>query len=207
MSVVVGGDLWIVPVGYLVGEDLCDRLAGQPQIADLLAVVADLVGERGASGRDRQVRVRPTLRRVGHPCDLIDTLIADRGHGEVGGARREVLPTLRVTVGRVHDLNALRGDVGHPLIDGIGRPARAGSFYERRAAGAGGGRRLAGEQSRQSRRGHHKPETEPPVEQPHLEATLLPEMRRIATNRTSTIASKTLAAPKARSTASGSPVR
>ena len=106
MTVVVSGYLRVVPVGYLVGEYLRYRLAGQAQVPDLLAVVADLVGKRGAACRDRQVRIRPALGGVRNPRHRVHALVADGGDGKVRGAGREVLPPLGVAIGGVHDLDA-----------------------------------------------------------------------------------------------------
>ena len=106
-AVVVLGDLGVVPVGDLVGEDLGQRLARQAQVLHLVAVDLDLVREGGAPGRDRQVGVGPALRGVGGAVPRVEALVAVGGHGEVGDLVGEVLPALGVAVGVVDDLHAL----------------------------------------------------------------------------------------------------
>ena len=61
MAVVVRGDLGIVPVGDLVGEDLGQGLARQSQVLDLLAVELIWYGNEVPPGGDGQVGVGPAL--------------------------------------------------------------------------------------------------------------------------------------------------
>src|ERR1700689_4686261 len=128
MTVVVLGDLRIVPVRNLIRKDLGYRFTRESQVPHLSAVVPNLIWEGCSTCGDRQIRVRSALRGVRDTSDRVDALVSDGGHGEVGRARGEVLAPLCVTVRRVHDLDAFRGDVGDPLVDGICRPTRPGTF-------------------------------------------------------------------------------
>jgi hypothetical protein len=82
-AVVVGGDLGVVPVGDLVGEDLGEREAGQPQVAHELPPTLTWYGNAvppATIGRYAYAR----------PCEVsvaghrVDALVADVADREVG---------------------------------------------------------------------------------------------------------------------------
>jgi hypothetical protein len=138
LAAVVVGDLRVVPVRDLAGEDPHHGAAGQPQVGHRMAAHGQVIEECDAARRCGDVG--ETLGHVlgAEPGQLVHAG-AERliGGGEVVLVRDVVRAPRGRSVRVVVDHQASGPDIRRPLVDCNARETRPGSRDRREGAGAG----------------------------------------------------------------------